>query len=103
MEASSKRHALEGITENEKTGQTGGSAGGGAAIVGTGSRAALSRGPFVSSLRSLPYHETRTSIFFGCSSGSLVIVTCSTPLVSSAVIVFGSTVSGSETLRETLP
>ena len=50
-----------------------------------------------------PYYETRTSIFFGCASGSLVIVTCSTPFVSSAVIVFGSTVSGSEKLRETLP
>ena len=48
-------------------------------------------------------YETLTSIFFGCASGSFVIVTCSTPLVSSAVIVFGSTVSGNEKLRETLP
>ena len=48
-------------------------------------------------------YDTFTSIFFGCASGSFVIVTCSTPLVSSAVIVFGSTVSGSDTLRETLP
>src|SRR5204863_377280 len=49
------------------------------------------------------FFETFTSIFFGCASGSLVIVTCSTPLVSSAEIVLGSTVSGSEKLRETLP
>lgn len=49
------------------------------------------------------YQETRTSIFFGCASGSFWIVTCSTPLVSSAVMVSGSTVSGSDTLRETLP
>src|SRR3972149_6085216 len=51
----------------------------------------------------LASYETLTSIFFGCDSGRLVIVTCSTPLASSAVIVEGSTVSGSETLRVTLP
>jgi len=65
--------------------------------------AAPMRGPGCENSTRHDFYDTRTSIFFGCASGSFWIVTCSTPLVSSAVIVSGSTVSGSDTLRETLP
>ena len=55
------------------------------------------------SVRFKSHYATLTSIFVGCVSGRLAIVTCSTPLVSSAVIEFGSTVSGSDTDRVILP